>query len=521
MHLFRIGIVILYSFMLLISAYFRTWSIYGLLDLLFLTSFLIVTYRLGSRFFDLSSRVESTPNREGKRHPSSAGTATNPTSMGRPFPNQILTYGHALMAIATFCFPLFLGFLFFYLEGEGPIFFYMMTSLLPMAYGYVGSTLSTTTFVILYLSAAGTFLVSWKLFRRHLVTSLFAALLFLYLAAGFILSSVYYNLPIRHSSTDTKNQGYTELINLSERNITSRKMVIDERENYLYLATHDTANQHPLQHGGLLKFNIESGKEEQFYNTKIGDSIAYHENLDHLYLARYSEKEVIELEKSSLSPTGRKWSFDPSPDGLALLNRETMVTRIEWPGDSPDLFFIGIEDGRVTPVSIPEKPPLSWLTAAMEVIPSRGEVFVLLAGNDRTVLTKVDSQGRVIDSLPFDGYSWEIYYSAHHDKLFIPSLTEDLLLEVNPDDLTVIPHKMRNGIREVTVTRDGLLVLSDYIRGMIYIYRLEEEAVIHTFLTGRKPEGVAIGPESGKIYAASSYGLCVFDLPGWLMQNDQ
>jgi DNA-binding beta-propeller fold protein YncE len=47
----------------------------------------------------------------------------------------------------------------------------------------------------------------------------------------------------------------------------------------------------------------------------------------------------------------------------------------------------------------------------------------------------------------------------------------------------------------------------------VYLYDLENQAIVHTFLVGRKPEGLAIGPKTGKLYVASSYGINVFDIP--------
>jgi len=139
------------------------------------------------------------------------------------------------------------------------------------------------------------------------------------------------------------------------------------------------------------------------------------------------------------------------------------------------------------------------------------------------LLSRLNEKGEaLLDAVELNEAAIEIYYYAGNDRLYVTSLLKNEILEINPDDLTFSTFPIPNAVREITATsQPGYLALADYLRGKVYLYDLENHTIIHTFLTGGKSEGLAIGPKTGHLYVSTRHGINIFDVPSLLKDFHQ
>lgn len=475
-----IALVAVYAILAIRLITFNLWTWYWALSIVMLVSYLTISFRSGLRMIKGSLALK----------------LPGALVLGLPL---LLSY-----AVYTFGDSLVTKFL----VGT-------FISLLFLAFEFVGSVLTPLLKAVMFISAAAVGLFAYRYLKRSVAASVFLSMFILYAIGLYLLGYTYYHLPLDHSQEAVAAQKNAEHIAFDGKYSTSRKMLIDENERYLYCAFTQTTPFAKEGEDGLLKYDIQTREERSFYQNKLGDTFIIRSEQDLAY-ASLPGSEIVELSKSTLSPSGKSWKVDSeiysTLDSIALLDERLIAARIELTGKTDLLLIDSISDTRIS-VRLPRHPD-AMVNVAMEVVPERKEVFLLQTSLHGTRLFKIYASGLVDEkSILFPSVLYEIAYNPHANRLFAASMTKDKLYAINPDDLSFSESVIPNGVREIVPINAGKIALGDYFRGKIYLYDINRKEIEQTFLTGRKPEAMALGPRSGKLYVISSFGLTIFDLP--------
>ena len=295
-----------------------------------------------------------------------------------------------------------------------------------------------------------------------------------------------------------------------------RTLLVDERKQRLYLAVQSTNMSHggATEKSGVLAYDIETQKEGPFIPlaapciTMIVD-----EAKGVLYSCEFFSRRILQLDLETLQPTGVTLNLDMPmrPEGLVPLDDGILLARMEIPAGGPDLLLVDSRSREFSPIRLPSGPLIVGCYA-LSVDRNRKKIFVPQLGPDVIVLNRLGWDGTFEDSFRMPGLSFEAIYSVQHDSVFIATLNRSVLYRIDPETLTVTEMKVPSGIRAVREAPGRLLILGDYIRGKLYLYDPESQQIVRTLLVGRKPQAITVS-ESGKLYAHSSFGIAVFDLP--------
>lgn len=391
----------------------------------------------------------------------------------------------------------------------------VMLCWLDFSYGYVASG----TPWMVPGAAAGALLVwllAWRLLKGDWRAATFLALAPVYLFGGYLLAVVYYDLPLDHTLADVVAQPHTTLLPVSLQRGPGRTLQVDADEQWLYMSVKSTnmADGGNPEMSGVLSYDIERRREGPFLHlpapciTMIVDA-----SRGALFSCEFFQPRILQLDLETLQPTGAQIDLDlpMRPEGLVALDDDFMLARMEIPAEGPDLLRIDRRSMEYTPIRLPSRP-LVVGCYALSPDRRRKQIWVPQLGPDVVVLNRLAWDGSFEDEVRVPGISFEAVYSAHHDSVFIATLNRKVLYRVDAETLEVTTTRVPNGIRAVREAPGGLLILGDYIRGKLHIYDPVREEVLHSLLVGRKPQAITVSP-SGKIYALSSFGITVFDLP--------
>ena len=473
-------VLIVFSLMFIWYSYYRSINIEGLIDRIYIALFLLLSWYYG---FKLISK---------KR------------------------YSYKLLGIIIVFFPFLIATYLLQLLKYGPTYkLNGIISILTYAYHYTGSTVELLIPVVFFFVTI--FIILFKyIFKLNFLISIFFSFSLIYCVALYLITYVYYHLPLDYTFDDVINQKKIEHYSLNRSLQTSRKIYIDSNEQYLCSGFVSTS---PYLTGeeksGILIFDINKKEEINFLNLRITESFVFDEKIPNIYVAIDEGHMVLEIEKQNYK-IKRYWQIH-SADGLALLDNSHLLVRLESPlKNEPDFIIINIQEYR-TKKSFHKKITcdsqiIARLNTRSIVIPELQRIALLTIGNDITELHIFDYDGNFIKMITLPDFCWEIFYSNIHQAYLISSVTSNRLYKVDPIKFTITHHKIPNGVREIKETKKGLIVLSDNLRGKVYMFNLLKDRIIHTFLVGRKPEGIAIGPKTGSLYVISEFGLSIFDL---------
>lgn len=475
-----IALIAVYATLVIRLITFNLWTWYWAVSIVFLVSYLIVSFTTGLRMIK--------------------------GSLAFKFPGALVLGFPVLLAYAI------------YATGDSIITRILVVhfmSFLFLAFELVGSVLNPIFKATMFLSAGAVGFLAHRYLKRSVAASVFLSISLLYAIGLYLLGYTYYHLPLDHNQEEVAAQQHVEHIAFDRKYSTSRKMLIDDSERYLYCAFTQTTLLAKEGEDGLLKYDIQMREERAFYPNKLGDTFILRSEQDLVYVG-LPGTEIVELSKSTLSLSGKSWKVDfekySTLDSIALLDDNLIAARIELTGKTDLLLIDSISDARIS-VRLPYHRD-AMVNVAMEVVPERKEVFLLQTSLHGTRLFKIHATGLVDEkTIMFPGVLYEISYNRYSNRLFAASMTKDKLYEIDPDDLSFSESAIPNGVREIVPINAGKIALGDYCRGKIYLYDTEKREIEQTFLTGRKPEAMALGPRSGKLYVVSSFGLTIFDLP--------
>lgn len=291
---------------------------------------------------------------------------------------------------------------------------------------------------------------------------------------------------------------------------TARDLVLNASETTAYagfMSSNRGSNQ--KRKPGIARIDLNTGLVTGHYQSRMGDTLSLDENEGVVWFSDFLDGHVRALDAATMQLRGAPLRVSPWPDGVARISDDALVTRVETPRrDDPELYWIYPGGNRVQGVDV---TPHRWghLNAAMEAVPSRGEVFLLQTGDDQTTLSAVSSDGtRASVLLP--GIIWEASWDDFAEVLWLGSMTQNKVFKVNPTTLDYETFPVPNGIREIQSLPNGWLALADYLRGCVYLF--DGKSIQKTIEVGRKPEAMALGPASGRLYILSDAGLTRVEL---------
>ena len=332
---------------------------------------------------------------------------------------------------------------------------------------------------------------------------------------AYLLFFVYYDLPIEHTLDDVAAQPHTRMLTPAEGRGAGRTLYVDAAEETLYLTVKSTQMTAGEAESGLLSYDIATGRETAFVPLQAPCiTMVVDEAEGVLYSCPFFTHRLLLFDLDGLAPTGTEVQLDESmrPEGLVRLDGGDMLVRFEIPGRAPDLLRFDSRALQTTPIRLPERPLIVGCYA-LTLDRGRRKIWVPQLGNNTIVVNRLDWDGRHEASVDLPGLSYEAVYSPFHDAVFVATLNREVLYRVHPETLAVTQTRVPNGIRAVRATREGLLVLGDYIRGRVLLYDPDADAIVRTLLVGAKPQAIGLGPVSGSLYVHSDFGITVFDVP--------
>lgn len=397
----------------------------------------------------------------------------------------------------------------FYDSPMGPGVITMLMTGTTMAWSYVLPGLSSATPITILgalLLGLGVFRI---VFQASWATCAGVSALTFHGATIWLLLVAYEDLPGGLTADDISAQKDVSHWVLKGDWDTARDLVLDSKEERAFAAfMSSNRGKNKKRNPGIAQIDLATGNVIGSLHSRMGDTIALDETTGLVWFSDFLDGHVRALDIESMTLTSQAYRVTPWPDGIASLLDGRIVARVETPRRSdPELFFI--KPGQVQLESL-QVDAHKWgnLNAAMEVVASRGEIFLLQTGDDATTLSLVSPE-RVIRQRVLPGIIWEASWDAATESLWLGSMTQDVVYKVDPQSFEYQTFEVPNGVREITALGNGWYAFADYLRSSVYLF--DGEKIRRTIGVGRKPEAMALGPVSGNLYVLSDAGLTRID----------
>ncbi len=379
-----------------------------------------------------------------------------------------------------------------------------------MAWAYVASSFSYD----LALSMLGG-LILWTgavriLMRGSFAACLAAGALAFHAASIWLVLVAYEDLPPGLPAQAIGQQESVTHQALDGRWDTARDLVISSDETTAFGAFM-SSNRGPNKHRepGIVRIDLATGLVTGQYLSRMGDTLVLDEAENSIWFSSFLDGYVQRLDTISMQVKAPSFKVEPWPDGVAKIASDQLVVRVETPRrDDFELYWIDLQENAQVGVNVDAH---RWgnLNAAMEAVAERSEVFLLQTGDDRTTLSAVSPQG-VRESKILPGIIWEAAWDQKEQAVWLGSMTEDSVFKVDAASFEHTAYDLPNGIREILPIAEGWVALADYLRARVYLFDGKE--IRKTIQVGRKPEAMALGPLSGALYVLSDAGLTRIDL---------
>lgn len=479
----------------------RTWNLYGVIDLFSFGFFLWMLWNY---------------------------------SVGRPLKYQKKGWLFLEVLVRGFLWglPVFVAMILWYEPRWNTAFDLIVGALIyafPLGYTFVAPT--STVWWVLLLAFGLAAILRFRL-HRSAAQSILAAIFVFYASEAYWVNQYEEGMK---KPVPLPSASFLKIIPFSEIYKRGRQLVIDSLEKTAYISFQDGMDN--VHQGGILKYNLLTHQPLSFHNTIIGDRFVMSPDGQFLYFSSYNlNPQLVRLATQSFEIAPIPFSERATPillpdltdsvawlsPGVLVMNQEVLNLNRVVPQDpgtleasGSGLFFLNLNRSSLASASfkpLPLKiPPFSRLNYGITAIPARNEGFSLITGNHKVLLVHFSLDQKISIIHEWTGYSVEIYYSSLHHSLFIPFLDQDLMMQVTIDGFKTTSHPIPRGIREVLDGPDGNLILLNYLHGSLSIYDPQQK-LLKTVVAPPYTEAMAIGPQTGHLYIATSTALWIYDL---------